>query len=84
MMNIKRTALLAEDAAALVATFRPKGLKGVLPKDYNRPAMMLGCRPRLRYRHGRARRQGEGYPRPRLRIFLLHYYIMCGMERLVE
>ena len=39
MMNIKRTALLAEDAAALVATFRPKGLKGVLPKDYNRPAL---------------------------------------------
>src|SRR6266404_7702021 len=35
--------------------------------------------PRLRYRNGRARRQGEGHPWPHLRIF--PFYIMCGMER---
>ena len=50
------------------------GPKGVLPKDYNRPALdkvMLGELIDLvsGSAHGRARRQGEGHPWPRLRIF---------------
>ena len=46
------------------------GLKGVLPKDYNRPALdkvMLGeLIDLVRDRDGRAERQGQGHSRPRL------------------
>ena len=63
---------LIDDAMSEIEKHNP-GLKGVLPKDYNRPAldkvMLRTDRPRLRYRHGRARRQGEGHPWLRLRIF---------------
>ena len=117
-MNIKRTALLAEDAAGERGPGWPKqarrshlqanakqpsigklidvamaaieaanpGLKGVLPKDCNRPALdkvMLGelIDPVSGIAMGeRARRQGERHPWPRLRIF--PFTIMCGMERL--
>ncbi len=55
---------LIDDAMADIEKVNP-GLKGVLPKDYNRPALdkvMLG----EWYRHGRARRQGEGPAGPGL------------------
>ena len=64
---------LIDDAMAEIEKANP-GLKGVLPKDYNRPALdkvMLGELIDLvsGIAHGRAGRQGQGHPRPRLRIF---------------
>ena len=64
---------LIDDAMSDIEKANP-GLKGVLPKDYNRPALdkvMLGELIDLvsGIGDGRAERQGEGHSRPRLRIF---------------
>jgi hypothetical protein len=61
---------LIDEAMAAIQVANP-GLK-VLPKD-NRPALdkvMLG---RLRYRQGRARRQGEGH-----RVYEYFLFTLCA------
>ena len=63
---------LIDEAMAEIEKANP-GLKGVLPKDYNRPALdkvMLGELIDLvsGIAHGRAGRQGQGHSRARLRI----------------
>ena len=76
---------LIDEAMAEIEKANP-GLKGVLPKDYNRPALdkvMLGELIDLvsGIAHGRAERQGQGHSRPRLRIFPRRLRRLGGQAR---
>ena len=64
---------LIDDAMAAIekAQPRPQGrsAQGLQPPGARQGDARRTDRPDLRHRHGRAGRQGQGHPRPRLRVF---------------
>jgi hypothetical protein len=81
-VNAKQPSIgkLIDEAIPAIEVANP-GLKGVLPKDYNRALdkVMLG-EPIDLVCGSAMGKQGEGHPWPRLQIFPFTH--MCGMERL--